>query len=440
MLDRHRRAAGGVDLVTAHPISRRLAELSEAGAKLRRRPARETLEALAAVFDGWRGEGSPWRRALEAELPAATGFSAPVVAEGLRLGLESWSGDALFELFAREIGPVDRLDAAGASMASGFDTTAVVLAGAIPMPTLLAVLAPLVLRSPVLAKVASRDPVTARHVARSVAECDPLLGRCVDCVEFGRGDGDSAEALFGADCVVASGSDAAVAAVGARVRPPRRLVTYGHRVSVAVLGSGALGESGLRDAAGRLALDVALWDQLGCLSPVAAYAVDANAAAADAFAEALAEALADIETRLPRGAVDKGTAAQIAQERADAEIRSAAGARVAVHAGAGSSWTVVREDAPAVRPAPLHRFVRVLPCGDCGALIDALAPLGPHLAAAALEGFGAETRVLARRLADLGASRICALGAMQRPPLAWRHDNRGVLTPLARFADLEETR
>jgi hypothetical protein len=26
---------------------------------------------------------------------------------------------------------------------------------------------------------------------------------------------------------------------------------------------------------------------------------------------------------------------------------------------------------------------------------------------------------------------------MQRPPLAWRHDNRGVLTPLARLADLE---
>ena len=121
-------------------------------------------------------------------------------------------------------------------------------------------------------------------------------------------------------------------------------------------------------------------------------------------------------------------------------MRGAAGARVAVHAGAGSSWTVVREDAPVVRPAPLHRFVRVLPTSDGAALIDALAPLGPHLAAAALAGFGAETHALARRLADLGASRICALGAMQRPPLAWRHDNRGVLTPLARFADLEATR
>jgi hypothetical protein len=197
-----------------------------------------------------------------------------------------------------------------------------------------------------------------------------------------------------------------------------------------------------RDSAERLALDVALWDQLGCLSPVATYVVDAGAAAADGFAEALAQALGDIEERLPRGTIDKAAAARIAHERADAEMRAAAGARVAVHAGAGSRWTVVREDAARVRPVPLHRFVRVLPASDGAALIDALAPLGPHLAAVALAGFGSDsdTRALVRRLADLGASRICAPGAMQCPPLAWRHDNRGVLTPLARFADYETPR
>jgi hypothetical protein len=426
--------------VTAHPIVRRLAELGEAGAKLRRRPARETLEALAAVLDGWRREGSPWRRALAAELPEATGFSAPVVTEGLRLGLRDWSGEKLLELVARELGAGERLDTAAESMVSGFDTTAVFLAGAIPMPTLLALVAPLALRSPVLAKVATRDPVTARHVARSIAECDAELGQCVDCVEFASGDRESVDALLAADCIVAAGSDETVAAIAARAHPPRRLVTYGHRLSVAIVGAEALRGDALSDAAGRLALDVALWDQLGCLSPIAAYVVAADAAAADAFAEALAGALADVEERLPRGAVDKADAARIALERADAEMRGSAGARVALHAGTGTRWSVVREDTPAIRPAPLHRFVRVLPVRDGAALLEALAPLGPHLAAAALEGFGAETETLARRLADLGASRICALGEMQCPPLGWRHDNRGVLLPLARFSDLEATR
>jgi hypothetical protein len=418
-------------------IAKRLAELREAGAELRRRPARETLEALAALLDGWRAADSPWRRALAAELPDATGFSQPVVAEGLRLGLDSWSGEKFLELVARELGPLECLDAAAPAMVSGFDTSALFLAGAIPMPTLLALIAPLALRSPLLAKVASRDPVTPRHVARSIAERDALLGECVACVEFARDDVDSTDALLAADCIVATGSDATVAAIGARVAPPRRLVAYGHRLSVAIVGAAALQGETLREAAARLALDVALWDQLGCLSPVAVHVVAAGDAAADAFAEALAEALEGIETRLPRGAVGRAEAARIGAERSGAELRAAAGARVAVHTGEGGRSTVVREDTPAVRPAPLHRFVRVLPVRDSAALIDALAPLGPHLAGAALAGFEGETAALARRLAELGASRICALGAMQRPPLAWRHDNRGVLTPLARLADLE---
>jgi hypothetical protein len=423
--------------VTAQSVISRLAELREAGAKLRRRPAKETLAALAAVFDGWRAAGSRWRRALEAELPEATGFSAPVVAEGLRLGLEGWSGDAFLELVARELGPDEQLDSAGACMVSGFGTTAVLLAGAIPMPTLLALAAPLALRSPVLAKLAARDTVTAQHVARSVAECDAELGRCIDCIAFVGSDRESVDELLTADCVVATGSDATVAAVAARVHPPRRLVAYGHRLSVAILGSEALSGSALRDSAGRVALDVALWDQLGCLSPIAAYVVDASGRTADDFAESLAQALADIEERLPRGDVGRAEAARVALERADAEMRAAAGGRVAVHASDDTRWTVIREDSAAVRPAPLHRFVRVLPAGDGAGLLDALAPLGPHLAGVALAGFGGDSDAIARRLADLGASRICAPGSMQRPPLAWRHDNRGVLTPLAQLADRE---
>jgi hypothetical protein len=79
----------------------------------------------------------------------------------------------------------------------------------------------------------------------------------------------------------------------------------------------------------------------------------------------------------------------------------------------------------------------VHPVNDPAALVEALRPLGPHLAAVAIEGFADDADALARALADLGASRICRPGTLQSPPLAWRHDNRGVLAPLARFAELE---
>jgi hypothetical protein len=188
------------------------------------------------------------------------------------------------------------------------------------------------------------------------------------------------------------------------------------------------------DAARELARDVAHWDQLGCLSPVAAWVTGAPGQV-DAFAADLAAALAELAETMPRGAVAPEAAARIHHERSSAELRAAAGQRVALHAGAG--FTVIREATAEHRPAPLHRFVRVHPADGVAGLLAALAPLARHLAAVGVAGFGGGLADLAGRLAALGASRVCALGRMQSPPVAWRHDNRPVLVPLARYATLD---
>ncbi len=423
--------------MTPAELRARLAELREAGAALRRRPARATLDALARVLDGWSDPASAWREALEAELPGVTGFSAPMVREGLARALAGWSGDALRALVESELGGVEALEGEGGAVCGGFETTAVVLAGAIPMPTILALLAPLVLRSPVLAKAAARDPVTPRLVARSLAEVDPDLGRAIAVVEFPGGDAERTAALLEADCIAATGSDATVAALRARIPDARRVVARGHRLSLAALGPDATHGPALRRAAADLALDVALWDQLGCLSPLSVHAVDPDPAACDRVAEALAAELAAAEERWPRGRVDAATAAAIQAARDEAELRGAAGRRVRVFASRGTAWTVVREDAPPLRSGPLHRFVRVHPAESAERLRDALAPAGRHLAAVAVGGFGPQAQGVARALAELGASRVCAPGTLQAPPLAWRCEGAPVLVPFARFTDLE---
>jgi hypothetical protein len=214
------------------------------------------------------------------------------------------------------------------------------------------------------------------------------------------------------------------------------VVVDGHRLSVAAVVPPKNGSS-LTDLATRIALDVALWDQLGCLSPVIVFAVHNDTSGAEALAEALAVALADAEETWPRGRIEAAAARDIARERAEAELRSAAGRKVALHVSGSTAWTVVLEDGPEPRPAPLHRFVRIVPVAETADLLDAIRPIGPHLAAVAIEGFGDRTRSLAHALADLGASRVCAPGALQSPPLDWRHAGRGVLTPLVRFTDVE---
>lgn len=406
-------------------IAAALGRLREIGARLRERHPRELLDVLGLVLAGFANREAPQRVRLEAELPAAAGFSPEVVRAGLDLALAGWDAAALRQLAETELVPP------GSSLSSGFESTAVLLAGALPTPTLLALIAPLALRSPVLAKTSQHDPVTARILARAIAATDPDLAEALEIVSFPGADAGRMQALLDADCVVATGSDETIASLAGRVTPPRRFVGYGHRVSAALLGRAALIGPGLAEAARGLALDVALWDQLGCLSPVSVF-VEGDAHAA---AEAIASELAALATLLPRGHVPREAAVAFAHARGEAEMRAAAGQDVTLYGDA--RWAVVRETDARPRPCPLHRFLRVHPVSGERALLEALRPLAPHLAGVAVAGFGSATAGLVAALAALGASRICAPGRLQAPPLAWHHDGQGVLLPLARITDVE---
>jgi hypothetical protein len=186
----------------------------------------------------------------------------------------------------------------------------------------------------------------------------------------------------------------------------------------------------LSDAAVRLALDISLWDQLGCLSPLAVFVEDAAGGRSELLAASLADALAQTQQRLPRGEIAPASAAAIAHERDEARMRAAAGQGVVVHASADTSWTAVLEADARWRPAPLHRFVRIHPVDSREALLEALAPLHRHLACVGLEGFAEAGPEIARTLCERGASRVCRFGEMQSPPLGWERGNSPLCRPL----------
>ena len=121
----------------AEPIEAARQRLRSARRALTERPREQSLDSLCAVLELWRDASSRWRAALEADLPAAAGYSPAGVREGLARGLEYWTGEALREVVRRELGPPEDRDRGAAPAASGFELTSLLLAGSIPMPTLL---------------------------------------------------------------------------------------------------------------------------------------------------------------------------------------------------------------------------------------------------------------------------------------------------------------
>jgi acyl-CoA reductase-like NAD-dependent aldehyde dehydrogenase len=406
-----------------------LLRLRRSGKALRRQPLHERVQALGRVLERFRAPDSAERRQLERELPEATGFATATVREGLALALAEFSAVALEGLVEREIGTFGK-----GRLATGFDTTAVMLGGGVPTPTLLALAAPLLVGSPVLARTSSHDPLTARVFASALAAEAPALAEHLELVSFPSDDDAALRELLAASCVVAFGSDETMAALGTRLATTQRFVRHGHRLSVAVLGGTAQSGPALAQGAAALARDVALWDQQGCLSPVALYVLGVERVP-DALLAALVAAFEDAAPRWPRGRVSVQASVRSVAERDTAELRAAAGADVRVRAG--REFTLVAEPDAEFRGSPLYRFLRIHPVASAEQLLEALAPLGPHLAAVGVAGLAAELDALAPELAALGAARVCSLGTLQCPRLAWCHDQPGVLLPLARLTDID---
>jgi len=109
----------------------------------------------------------------------------------------------------------------------------------------------------------------------------------------------------------------------------------------------------------------------------------------------------------------------------------------------GSSYTVVLEADARVRPAPLGRFLRLMPVSTREELLAALEPFNGQLSNVAVAGLGEEQALAGQRapenltlfsqLSHLGVSRITEPGRLQTPPIDWPHDGLPLFAPLVRM-------
>jgi len=398
------------------------------------RPRQHVVAVIGELLDRIRDVKSIWHAALVGDVTANSGFSLETVSAGLEMAMEHWDSQALAAMVANE---TESLRDNQERHLRGYSMTSVVLAGAIPMPNLLNSILPLLVGSPVIVKPSSRDLHTPGLVARCLADIDSELGQCIEVVSFPSADQEAMSLFLSSPCVMASGSDETILQIRNRLVPSQCFVGYGHKFSVAVVHSSSLRQAHLLDEISQaLSIDISLWDQLGCLSPAAIYVLGEDAEENRLILlDALSEQLAEREAQWPRGEATDRIRANIRSERDEAEMRASVSGGPKLRHSETSNWTVIAENDSKWRPTPLHRFVRLYPVQNTGALSATLHPLSPHLSSVAMAGFEAgsdyETRLI-DQFRGLGFSRICEPGRLQAPPLSWRHDGRALLEPLAR--------
>ena len=381
---------------TPADLDRLMAELRRGEEALRSIPTQDLLAAWAETVEAFLSPGSPERRDLGQEW-----------ARLCRLSLEGLDAGAAAVLGGVRRGPAEALltEAEARIPASPGGPVLVVLAANLPALAVQPLLPALALRRPVLLKSPSAEPLFAPAFLRALAQREPRLAGSVAALTWPGGNKElEAPVLADATTVLAYGDAPALADLESRA--PGKVVGYGPKTSLAVIGKEARPEQ----VAPGLARDIALFDQRGCLSVAAAY----TAGDAEELAIYIEEELRVLAQAWPPGPPDPADQAAVQQARLEAEMRGLRKTSLPLAAG-----TVLLDTDPQFRPTPGLRTVRVHPLPDTSLLSELLTPWQGRLQGAALAG--EDAWALEVQLKSLGISRCAPPGDLQSPDALWHN-------------------
>jgi hypothetical protein len=316
----------------------------------------------------------------------------------------------------------------------------VITPGNIPGAGLHEIAAALIAGGAVIVKTSVAEPVFFAQMAATLRDLDLRfgtgLGARFEVFNWRRGRADLTRAMFETcDRIVALGDDATIdelvayggaaaaqtklSAVRQEREPHQFLFAFGARSSGVALMREALFGERLTKMAKVVALDCALFDQRGCLSP---HHIFVEGPARE-FAAQLAMSFRKLVKSIggePRW-IGLEDAAAIRRVREAARWRALGGDDVELWEDRSFDWTVVFDRNAGFTRSPGFRTVYVSAFNDLPDLEQRLESV-----AGKLEGFGLageESRVKAARIMveRIGATYVCEPGNIQSPPLDWRH-------------------
>lgn len=388
-------------------LTRTIERVEEAGATLRAASAARVDAAIVRAVSMLADVGSPLGRQALASIPARAELSPEGVRWALETTLAELSEPALER--ARETLERTRRDFTLVPVR----VAGLVLAGNIFTAALRPLVWSLLCRVPVVCKVASTDAGLAELFVLALTLADAELGAAIGVVRFSRAEPALLSRLASAvDVLSVHGSDRTIEQARVQCSATTEIVPHGHGLGVALVPKDALGaDADVTRLVSALALDVAAYDQRGCLSPHAILVERGGAVSARELGRRLSEdGLRPLARSMPRAALSTLDGA--------VQVRWRGVAQSLGELFEGDGWSVSFEADGPIRACPLQRNIAVHEVASEDQALERLASYGAHLKALAVAGSGETRAAIAERLPPGVAPRVCAPGAMQRPPLS----------------------
>lgn len=405
----------------------------------------EIVEVVDQVIHRLLDRNNPYRQKAELLLPIVTGFDAEMICLGLTSYLKTFRKQQLLKFLVEDFANPMLLDGfqprakGGYVKAVGPQLMTHIWAGNVPGLPLWSLVSSLLVKGGSVGKVSSSEPLFAGWVAEILAEVEPKLKDCLAVVWWRGGDEKKEAQLFAAsDVVLAYGGNTALSAMKALVPVTTRFLPYGHKMAFSFVASESLNANNAKETAYRAAFDVVNYDQQGCYSPHALFVQRGGKISAQDFSEYVARELDAFEKRYPRRNLSFAEQASIVAWKQKEEMSLFSRSDKTVLSHPASHWTVVYEQLQdRFMPSPLNRTLRIIEVDDFEHVIPVLSPYRNYLQTAGIAASPENMFKLSSMLAEVGVTRISAIGKMTAPQAGWHHDGRSSLLDLVRMVDIE---
>jgi hypothetical protein len=376
---------------------------------------KEILNLLLQSAELWKNPLSAYRILAEKWLPLTTGFSQEMISRCLDITFNEFTLKKLEQCYQSNKSPV-----------TNAKYHLHIHAGNVFTSGLFGIIYGLLSQKPQLVKPSSTEPLFPWLFIHSLLSLNPAMAAHISCCNWQGGTKSIEGKVFTyTDKIFAYGDDETIEDLRKRVPEGIIFHGYGHKFSFGIIRKADSLKDQFTLIAEKIAEDVILYEQQGCMSPHFILVETGNKENLFRLGFNLAESLHRMSKRIPPGNKTLEEKILIKSIRDDLLFQSSLNQDTKLFSSENSlDWTVACLQQPQIPISCLNRFIYLVSIPDIPSIIPMMKPFIGKIQTVGYWGIPGEKDTIEHLFDLFRANRFCILGEMQKPIIEEVHPGK----------------